>query len=416
MTDNPLSRLAPRIVQGGIKSVSRLLDREPLHTIHLSVLGFSRNNDLLWASALTFTTGLSIVPILALALSALSGFGGVEKIRPLIEKFVTPNSPELTNRLIDLVHNVNARALGEVGAASLLVTVILTLGAVEGAFNVIFHAPRARTLLRKFSDYLSVTFTVPLLLVAALAVQARLSAGLPEFVGAGRLSATLMAFVAFGFLYMFFPNTTVRWHCALVGAFAAAILLQIAQWGFVQFQFEMIRYRAFYGALAAIPILLTWIYINWAIVLFGGEIAAALQYGYSCYVGLDYQSPTSVRTVALLAALRLGERMLGRRGAVTVESLAHELAVGPALVSPVVERLKSAGLVVESAPDHAEEECRGLFLGRDSSCISVAEVLACADADGKVSVDQRLLALVDGLNRVERETFGSVTLQDLIAR
>jgi membrane protein len=416
MADNPLSRLAPRVVQGGIKSVSRLLDREPMHTVRLSVLGFSRNNGLLWASALTYTTGLSIVPMLALALSALSGFGGVEKIRPLIEKFITPNSPELANRLMGLVSNVNARALGEVGAASLLVTVILTLGAVEGAFNVIFHAPRARTLLRKFSDYLSVTFTVPLLLVAALAVQARLSSGLPEFVGAGRLSATLMAFVAFGFLYMFFPNTAVRWRCALVGAFAAAILLQIAQWGFVQFQFEMIRYRAFYGALAAIPILLTWIYMNWAIVLFGGEIAAALQHGDSYYVGIDYQSPTSIRTVALLAALRLGERMLGRRGAVTVESLSRELAVEPALVRPVVERLKSAGLVVESAPDNAEEECRGLFLGRDSSRISVADVLACVDADGKVSVDQRLLALIDGLNRVERETFGSVTLRDLIAQ
>ena len=86
MADNPLSRLAPRVVQGGIKSVSRLLDREPMHTVRLSVLGFSRNNGLLWASALTYTTGLSIVPILALALSALSGFGSTRKPRRPVER------------------------------------------------------------------------------------------------------------------------------------------------------------------------------------------------------------------------------------------------------------------------------------------------------------------------------------------
>ena len=82
--------------------------------------GFQRDNDLLWASALTYTTGLSIVPILAVALSALNGLGGAQVIRPLLERYLTANSPEITDRLMSFVSNVNAKTLGAVGAATLL--------------------------------------------------------------------------------------------------------------------------------------------------------------------------------------------------------------------------------------------------------------------------------------------------------
>ena len=80
--------------------------------------GFQRDDNLLWASALTYTTGLSIVPILAVALSALNGLGGAEVIRPLLERFLGASSPEITDRLMSFVSNVNARTLGAIGAAS----------------------------------------------------------------------------------------------------------------------------------------------------------------------------------------------------------------------------------------------------------------------------------------------------------
>src|SRR6266851_4563876 len=89
----------------------------------------------------------------------------LDRLVVLIEHDLAANSPQITDQILNFVGNVSAKALGEVGGAVLLVTVVLTLGTIEQAFNTIFNAARGRTLSRKFSDYLSVTFTLPLLMV-----------------------------------------------------------------------------------------------------------------------------------------------------------------------------------------------------------------------------------------------------------
>jgi len=104
--------------QAGDSRLGRALKSRTAAVLERCVDGFQRNNDLLWASALTYTTGLSIVPILAVALSALNGLGGAEVIRPLLERYLTANSPEITDHLMSFVSNVNAKTLGAVGAAT----------------------------------------------------------------------------------------------------------------------------------------------------------------------------------------------------------------------------------------------------------------------------------------------------------
>ena len=155
-----VSSLRLESAQAEVEWLSGLAKVEPFRTIRLAMLGASRNNDLLWASALTYTSSLSLVPILALAFSALAGLGGTARVRPLIERYLAANSPEITDTLMGYINNTSATALGEVGGAILLVTVVLTLSTVEQAFNSIFNVSRGRTWLRKFSDYLSVVFTV----------------------------------------------------------------------------------------------------------------------------------------------------------------------------------------------------------------------------------------------------------------
>src|ERR1700746_1887948 len=161
-----LSELIDR-AQARNARLGRALKSPAASMLQRSADGFSRNNDLLWASALTYTTGLSIVPILAVALSALNGLVGANVIRPFIERFLGANSPQITDRLLAFVSNVTARTLGSVGAATLLVTVVLTLGTVEQALNNIFRVVQGRTMARKFADYLSVTFAIPGLVAGA---------------------------------------------------------------------------------------------------------------------------------------------------------------------------------------------------------------------------------------------------------
>ena len=119
------------------------------------------------------------MPILALAFSAVKGFGGAERLRPLVEKYMGLGSS--STQLMSYVENVNAAALGSAGGAFLLVTVISTMGTVEQALNTIFNVPQSRSYFRKFSDYLSVLFTVPFLIVAALGVTAVFSVRISQF-------------------------------------------------------------------------------------------------------------------------------------------------------------------------------------------------------------------------------------------
>ncbi|HLK86504.1 MAG TPA: YihY/virulence factor BrkB family protein [Candidatus Binataceae bacterium] len=398
--------------------LSRALRSRAAGVLERAADGFQRDNVLLWASALTYTAGLSIVPILAVALSALNGLGGAESIRPLLERFLGASSPQITQRLLAFVSNVNARTLGAIGAASLLVTVVLTLGTVEQALNNIFRVVRGRTLSRKFADYLSMTFAVPVLLAGAIGVRRVLVKHLPGIhsgyvSGAAWISSSIAIWAGFLFLYVFFPNRRVRIEAALIGSLVASTLLQFAQWAFIYFQYGVASYAAIYGALASVPLLLTWIYMTWVIVLLGAEITAAIERRDEPL----YTDPWSMseRSVALAVALRLGERMRGRSATVTPATLSAELAVDEEVVVEVLRRLERGRIVIENAAEDGE---RGLFLARDSSSIGLEEVVDCVrgDAPTVTPSDARVAAMLRRLREAERATLGGLTVRDLIDR
>jgi membrane protein len=266
------SRLSAERARADLERLERLTHRGPFGIVRAAIIGFKNHNDTLWASALTYTLSLSLVPILAVALSAVKGLIGTDVIKPVIEQYLAINSPELTSRILQYVGHINAATLGTVGGATLLVTVLLTLSTIERALNTIFNVPLERSWLRKFTDYLSITFTIPMLLAAAVSLKSSFATHLPRLPGLGWIAATLPIWVGFSFLYLFFPNRRVRWDCAALGGLVAAILLEIGQWAYIKFQVSAGRYQAIYGALAAVPILLTWIYIAWTIVLAGAHL------------------------------------------------------------------------------------------------------------------------------------------------
>ncbi len=411
MPDDFLSGLID-IAQARDSRLGRALKSRTATTLERTVDGFGRNNDLLWASALTYTTGLSIVPILAMALSALNGLGGAGVIRPLIGRFLGANSPEITDRLLAFVSNVNARTLGAIGAAALLVTVVLTLGTVEQALNNIFRVVHGRTMSRKFADYLSLTFAVPLLLAGAIGVRQILVKHLPNISGAGWISSSIAIWAGFFFLYVFFPNRRVRLEAAAIGSLVASVLLQLAQWAFIYFQYGVARYAAIYGALASVPVLLTWIYMTWVVVLLGAELTAAFERRNEPFIVDPWAQ--SERAVALATVLRLGERMAGRRGTVTPGSLAADLRIDEEVLVEVLRRLERAGIVIEVSGSDGSE--RGLFLARDCAAIGLSEALECVRGGGPATTaaDVRVAAMMDRLRGAEREALGALTVRDLV--
>jgi membrane protein len=411
--DRLYGRLSVERARADFDRLERFTRRGPMGIARAAIAGFNNHNDMLWASALTYTASLSLVPILAVALSALHVLGGVDRIEPLIKQYLAVNSWEITTQIFNFVGNINAQTLGVVGGATLLITVVLTLSTIEQALNVIFNVAIGRTWLHKFTDYLSVTFTVPLLIAAALPLKSGIETRVPHFPGVGWVAATLPIWAGFSFLYMFFPNRRVRWQFALLGGLIAAILLEIGQWAYLNFQVSAGRYQAIYGALAAVPILLTWIYIAWIIVLAGAEITAAAQ-GIEPAFTIDYRSPVFVRTAALLAVFRAGERMLSRRAnPCSVQSLAAEMGMPITGIRPIIDQLAQAGLIIESGGRPPSE---GLFLARDSSEITLAEVLgAFYTAPENAHGDERIASLLKSLNETERDAMSRLTVKDLVS-
>jgi len=380
------------------------------HVLNHAVEGFIFNNDLLRASALTFTVALSIVPILALAFSAVKGFGGAERLRPLIEKYMGLGSS--STQLMSYVENVNAAALGSAGGAFLLVTVISTMGTVEQALNTIFNVPQSRSYFRKFSDYLSVLFTVPLLIVAALGVTAVFSVRISQFPFVTQLMPYLFVWAGFFFLFVFFPYTKVRWGPALIGSFVTAVLFQLAQWGYVRFQVGVANYRAIYGAMATLPIFLVWIYIAWAVILFGAELTASVQRG-DIPAMLGPMSPDFLYSATMHILLRLADRAYHGGDDITSWTLARELFVAEPAITPILDGLKSGGFVIEADPSSGALN-QGLFLARQASTIVLADALKSVDFDhGATDGDPRVDRVLAKMGAVRNELLKTITLEDI---
>jgi membrane protein len=382
------------------------------HITSQAVEGFINNNDLLRASALTFTVALSIVPILALAFSAVKGFGGAERLRPLVEQYLALGSSGAAAQLMTYVENVNAAALGSAGGAFLLVTVISTMGTVEQALNTIFNVPQGRSYFRKFSDYLSILFTVPFLIVAALGFTAVFSVRISEFPFITQLAPYLFVWAGFFFLFVFFPYTKVKYGPALIGSFVTAVLFQLAQWGYVRFQVGVANYRAIYGVLATLPIFLVWIYVAWAVILFGAEVTAAVQRG-DIPPMLGPLSPDFPYAATMHILLRLADRAHAGGQAITSWTLARELGVTEATLTPLLDGLKQGGFIIEADASSMSHN-QGLFLAREPSTIVVGEAIrSVLNERGAQDGDPRVNRVLTKLGAARHDLLDSITLEDI---
>ncbi|HVA77392.1 MAG TPA: YhjD/YihY/BrkB family envelope integrity protein [Candidatus Binataceae bacterium] len=396
------------------RAAQRALALHGWRLINAAVEDFIENNDLLRAAALTYTVALSIVPILALGFSALKGLGAADQMRPLINKYLALGSSGTADQLMSYVQNVNAAALGTAGAAFLVFTVVSTLGNIEQAFNAIFRVSRSRSYLRKFSDYLSVLFTVPLMIAAALAVTAVVSVRVSALPILTTLAPYLFVWGAFFFLYTFFPYTKVKPGPALLGSFVAAILFQLAQWGYVRFQVGAANYKAIYGALATVPIFLVWTYMAWAIILFGAEVTAAAQRGVD-YAPMHPESPDFPCAAALHVLVRLADQQTREGPALHATDLAHQLGLSPAILEPIVEGLKSGGFIVEAGAEKGAKAGAGLYLVRAPGSIKLADALRAVIADNNAAnADSRVASVMRQIASAQMGVLATMTLADLL--
>ena len=324
---------------------------------------FQNDQCLLRASALTFTTLLSIVPFFALAFAVLKWFGVQNTLEPFLLEQVAAGSQEIVQRIISYINNTQVGSLGAVGLAGLIVSVVMLLANIEESFNAIWGVRETRSIFRKFSDYLSVLVSGPVLLIAATSITTTLESQrvvqwIVQHTYLGDLVVTLFRLVpylsvwlALVFLYVFIPNTHVRLRSALVGGVLAGTLWQGAQWGYIHFQVGVARYNAIYGTIAVLPVFMVWLYTGWLIVLLGVEMVYAHQHirTYRRELRAQAVNCASRERLALALMLEICRAFFDDRPPLTAESLAERLDVPERFVHEVVDQLLDGGWVALGA-------------------------------------------------------------------
>jgi len=239
------------------------------------------------AGSLTFTSTLSIVPLLAVALSVFAVFPLFAEYRAAIEKTLLREMlpPQLSASILRYLQEFTANAAGLTawGLLFLGVTALLMIHTVDRVLNDIWKVQARRSVVARILVYWTLLTLGPLAIGASLSatsyVLALSGAPLSRASGLMRAVLDLLPFViggaALAALYVLVPNRRVDWHDALIGGFVASALGELASYGFGLY-IRTGTLAGIYGAFSAVPLFLLWVYLSWYAVLFGAAIAATL--------------------------------------------------------------------------------------------------------------------------------------------
>lgn len=246
---------------------------------------FSGDQCLMTATALSYTTLLSLVPLLVVVFSIISAFPVFETVTGTMQDYIFRNFLPAAGETIQAHMErfmAQAGALTGVGIGFLVITALMLMNTIDGALNRIWRVQRARPLVAKMATYWAALTLGPMLLaisilatsyVVTLSQLGGLAGAAADGVGAVllRWMPFLSTCLALTLLYVLVPNCRVPLRYGLISAVVAAALFEIAKAAFAYYVAAGPVYTTIYGALATIPLFLVWIYVSWAIVLLGAE-------------------------------------------------------------------------------------------------------------------------------------------------
>jgi membrane protein len=449
-----------------------------IRIVQLVLKGFREDDCPLHASALTLSTLMAVVPVLALSLALARGMGGSDAARVRIKSLVTewttgeftaaatttaratpvvspqattndslfalPPAPsredsrkmlsEQINLIVDgafeRVERINFAALGGIGLVLLIFMVVQVLGQVESSFNRVWGVTVGRSLWRRFTDYLSVLFIVPFLILAAstlpiMDLAHRFLGGsadqVARAVNTGSLRYAMglgMTSLAFTFFFIFMPNTRVRFTPSLVGGSVAGVMLILWLHLCVTLQINVAGYNRIYGSLASFPILLAWLYMSWQIILFGAEVSFALQnhMTYRLEQSARRASAESRVGMALSIVLEAARSMTTGNPGFEPQDYARRRLVSVRFLNEVVDELTNAGLLGQLSGDGVR-----YVLLKSPDTLTAREVVDCILRSGVRPEALGLSALPAGVEQTLKrftscvgDALGSVTIAAIL--
>lgn len=245
----------------------------------------------IYAGYLTYSTLLSIVPLIMVAFSvfALSPIfdDAANQLKEYVYDNFAPNASQMVQTYLEMFVN-NSKKMGIVSILGLVVVAVMLISNIDKAFNEMWQDVPKRPTVRSFLLYLGVLIFAPLMAGASIAVSTYLfSLQMFDLQGMeGILSAKhyflkfvpfLLTWLMFTMIYKFVPNTFVKWKHAAAGALFAGVFFTLGKQVFIWYITTFPSYQAIYGALATIPIMFVWVQLSWKVVLMGGQFASVLK-------------------------------------------------------------------------------------------------------------------------------------------
>jgi len=362
---------------------------------------FQKDDVYLRASALTFFSMLSVVPVFALGFGLAKGFGLEKDLR----KYVLDSAvgqEQIINQILDfattLINNTQGGLVAGVGLVLLLYTVLKLLNNIEASFNDIWGVKTHRTLARKLSDYIAIVFAAPILMVTAGSFMIVISTFINALIEQGsifqyigpalfmviKITPYILVWLLFILVYLIMPNTKVRVKSAMIGGVLAGTCFVFTQYLYIEFQVGVAQANAIYGSFAALPLFLIWLNVSWLITLIGAEIAYAHQNAERYQVQGWAGEPSAMlrRQAALLIVYQVVVRFMAGKSALTMPQIASELKLPLTFTQKLMSDLHAVNILsrVEQGDDIAYQPAQ------DPDRLSIVTVTQALDQMGDDSL------------------------------
>ncbi|MGZ3862484.1 MAG: YihY/virulence factor BrkB family protein [Bacteroidia bacterium] len=408
-----------------------------LRIIVISIKGFNRDQCAVKASALTFYVMFALVPVLALLFAIAQGFGLKQKV----EKNLLQDASHYSNVLGQafeyaekMLETAGTGLIAAIGIVLIIYSVLKLLSSIEDSFNEIWQIKKGRTIIRRITDYLSITLFAPILIVVSGSITVFLNSGENAVESLAwihrlgfmihflfKLLSLLLMGGLFTFIYMALPNTKVKFKAAFTAGLISAIAFELLQWAYVGFQIGAARYSAVYGSFAALPLFLVWIQYNWYIVLFGAELAFAYQNveHYELESEIKNISPRYRRVVALLIANRVVKNFTAGKKALTIAQISHELDMPVRLAQTIISDFVETGIFAEVKTSNEKEFAYQPGLSENE--LSVKFILDKIDTKGVNEMPihsshelETIHRVMNDFDDIVRQNKGNVLVKDIL--
>jgi len=403
----------------------------------LAARGFSKDNVQLQASALTFYSLLSVIPVAAIAFAIAKGFGLDQTLQELIiKKF--QSEQEVLNWLLknasNAIESTKGGPVAGVGVIILFWSAMSLLDHIESSFNHIWQITSSRPWYRKFTDYLTIMLIAPVFIIISGGLTGFNITALPDFMKNAqiidffkpvistlvKLAPYVITWLTLTILFIIMPNAKVRFLPALISGIIAGTILQVIQYLYIDLQIGITRLNAIYGSFAAVPLFIVWLQSSWIVVLLGAEISFANQ-NISRYEletdALNISHYHKRALVLMIMQMIIRNFSLGDKP-ISASYIGANLKIPVRLARDILQDLGSANLV--SVIHENEEKERFYQPAIDINKLTVSFVFSRLDKKGNEKIMvirnkdyEKITSMLDKFDKLIAKSDANILIKDL---